>query len=638
MPFTNYLATIRIFSSINTILTAIQFRPLLTLGAAKKHTFRFLGIVAAISFLLPGCDSDIENNSKENRSPQTSLRPLRDLALASSVASRPSGVLPQFRDVTAEVGVLFTRNDDMQGQHRLMEANGGGVALWDFDGDGWLDMFFTNGCHLPLLPHANSPTDELFRNTGTGRYEKVTAQAGINHVGYHQGCAVGDYDNDGFDDLYVSAYGENKLWHNCGDGTFHDVTKTADCDSSLWSTSCAFGDLNNDGLLDLFVVNYVDANDNPPRLCPHPGSPDGYVQCSPTLFPASPDKLFINNGEGGFRDVTSDVGVAGIDGKGLGIVLFDFNLDRKLDVFIANDGMPNFLYVNETEAGSPAPATPKFVERGLELGVALSSDGRARAGMGIACGDYDQDGWHDLLVTNFFAEPNTLFRNIRGTTFEESTDAAKLRVPSHNVLGFGTEFLDFDNDGKLDLFVANGHVDDLSWNNPHEHFRMPPQFFRNEGNGVFLDVSAWSGSYFEASWLGRGTAQGDWDRDGDIDLVVSHKLDPSAILRNDSISPAHSIVLKLIGRDSSNRSAIGSRCVISQSGRKLTRQVIGGGSFQSASSSEQHFGLGRTEGPAQLEITWPSGAIESFEQIHLGRWVIVEGLGLFSLNFKSQWD
>jgi hypothetical protein len=595
------------------------------------HTPRIEAMVALALLhvcLCAGCGSNTEPVEKR---PAPKFSALPSPSLPADSETPPPGQLPQFVDVASRVGVNFRREDDIQGQHRLVEANGGGVAWWDFDGDGWLDLFFTNGCSLPTPKAANSPTDQLYRNTGLGAFETATIPAGLNQVGYHQGCATGDFDNDGFPDLYVAAFGHNVLWHNNGDGTFQDVTSEAKVDSPEWSSSCAFGDLNGDGLLDLFVVNYVDFPIQPPRLCPYPGSPDGYVQCSPTLFPASPDKLFINDGEGHFRDVTQAAQVEGVDGKGLGIVLFDMNQDGRLDVFIANDGMPNFLYINETSRDAEPGSIPKLVERGLELGAAVSPDGRARAGMGVACGDYDGDGWQDLLVTNYFAEPNSLFRNSAGTSFVEYAEIAQLKAPSLNVLGFGTEFFDFDNDGRLDLFVANGHVDDVTWRNAAESYHMPAQCFRNDGTGRFSNVSKWAGPYFQEKWLGRGTAQGDWDRDGDLDLAVSHQADLSAILQNNTNTNGKSVCIKLVGISTSNRSAIGVRCRARLPSGAELRELCGGGSFQSASSHELHIGLGNESLLPQLDVVWPSGSTQSFSQVRPGVYVLIELQGLVYL-------
>jgi len=554
-----------------------------------------------------------------------------------AAADRPPGIVPVFSEVSAAAGIIFERYDDIRGQHRLLEANGGGVALFDFDGDGLPDVFFTNGCRLPLGERDDQYLNQLFRNGSAGSLTRVTEAAGLTQSGFFQGCTTGDFDNDGFDDLYVAAFGENAFWHNQGDGTFRDITRRTATAVHRWSSSPAFADLNGDGNLDLFVVTYVEARDAPPLLCPSRASQDGYVQCSPTMFPASDDVLFLNDGCGAFIDVTTSAGVAGIDGKGLGIAIFDVNQDGRPDVFIANDGTPNFLYINQNvPSGSIGEiAIPAFRDRAFELGVAVNARGKAQAGMGVAVSDVDGDDRLDLFVTNFYGEGNSLYRNLGPAGFEDAGNSSGLGPPSRQLLGFGTVFFDADNDGWPDLFIANGHVDDLT-SYSDVPYRMPPLLFRSDRKGRFADVSRWAGPYFQDRWLGRGVAVADLDADGDQDLVVSHQLAPAALLRNDTPAGGRSINLRLVGAGTSNRSGLNTILHLGGLSCPLVREVIGGGSFQSASDRSVHIGLGDLAVLPRLDVRWPDGTTEHWSDVRPGRYVVVEGRGLFPMTISGQ--
>jgi len=560
----------------------------------------------------------------------------------------PSGILPRFTRLSENAGVSFQRYDDIRGQHRILEANGGGAALFDYDADGRLDVFFTNGCRLPLSTKTDRHSNQLFRNRDGTRFTDATIPAGLRHSGYHHGCTVGDYDGDGFDDLYVTAFGPNLLYHNNGDGTFTEVALEADARIPQWSSSAAFADVNGDGHLDLYVVNYLQASDDPPKLCPSPNSPDGFYQCPPHMFPAADDVLLLSDGAGGWLNVTQRAGLTAKDGKGLGVVVFDANRDGRPDICVANDGVPNFLYMNTTggaavhRAGldeaaprsqNPAlsqqagqPVVPRFEEQAALMGVALNFHGDAEAGMGIACGDYDADGDSDVLMTHFEGETNTLWQNRQGEQFVDRTRQSRLGPPSLPFTGFGTEFLDVDNDGWLDLFVANGHVDDRRWQ--QIPWSQKPQMFRNERNGTFLDISHWSGAYFRKQWLGRGAAVGDIDNDGDVDLVVSHQRTPSAVLSNSTETNHRSVNIKLVGGPRSNRSGVGARLEAVGLDLKLVREVIGGGSFQSSSDRRVHVGLGSHAFIPRLRIRWPSAETDEWSNVRPGHYVAVEGRGL----------
>lgn len=526
----------------------------------------------------------------------------------------------------------------MRGENRIQEANGGGAALIDYDLDGRLDLLLTQGCQLPPQGKTSDHTNELFRNRD--RLESVTAIAGLVSHGYYTGCAVGDIDEDGFPDLCLTAYGHCSLWHNNGDGTFQNPSVPAAAVIAAWSTSATFADVNGDGLLDLFVATYITAGDDPPALCRDARSPTGFIQCPPTMFSAQPDLLLVNDGQGRFLDVTQESGIVGKDGKGLGVLVHDVNGDGRPDIYVANDGTPCFLYVNESnqtdavQASGIDIALPHFEERGFEYGVALNNEGKATAAMGIAQGDYDRDGWTDLFVTNFYLEPNTLFRNVEGKGFIDMSAPSRLGPPSRSTLAFGTEFLDIDHDGWLDLFVTTGHIEDRTWTKL-EPYRMRPHLFRNERNGRFTDVAAGAGDYFTSEWVGRGLAVGDVDRDGDLDMVVAHQLDASRLLFNETASNKASVIIKPVGRGRSPRTAIGTRITVVGVTPVLMRSLAGGGSFQSTSAQEIHLGLADTEQFEQLEIAWPDGHIDRWPNVTAGYYVAVQAAGLFRVEHAA---
>ncbi|WP_435008287.1 CRTAC1 family protein [Tundrisphaera lichenicola] len=530
--------------------------------------------------------------------------------LASMAAAPPEGSPLVFRDVAAEAGVSFRFEAGSRGLHDLPEIMGGGVVLIDFDGDGRLDIYLCNGG--PIVPEAGRPDPpcRLFRNEGDWRFLDVTDRAGAPGPSYAMGASVGDFDGDGLDDLFVTGWRDQRLYRNAGLGKFEDVTDRAGVGSDLWSTSAAFADLDGDGDLDLYVAAYLDFD---PAFAPFCAAPDGKRDyCGPEGFAAQPDRLYQNDGDGTFTDVSKDSGVDRPGGRGLGVVVGDLVGDRGLDIFVANDGTACRLFENRGGL--------RFEEVGLASGVALDGRGDALAGMGVALGDIDGDGLDDLVVGNFLGRSTIGFRAIGGGMFLDDSDGLGLST-TRVVLGFGLALADFDLDGRLDLLQANGHVLDRA--RLGQPFAMRPTLLRNRG-GRLADVTPEAGPWFARPILGRGLAVGDLDGDGRIDAVVNALDAPAAVLRNIS-EAGRSLRLDLIGRHPSPRSAIGAKVRATFGGRTLSRIVLGGGGYLSSSDRSMILGLGDSEGVDRLEVTWPSGRVETWRDLKAGRLKIEEG-------------
>lgn len=518
----------------------------------------------------------------------------------------------RFVDRTDELGIRFqyeNADDETTVGARIFETTGGGVAVIDYDIDGWPDLYFTQG---GLAPDTGSNvsgerTDRLYRNEVGDRFENVTEFAGIDDRDFSQGATVGDFNNDGFPDVYVANFQRNRLYLNHGDGTFSDVTDSAGIQESVWTTSCLMADLNSDGFPDLYDVNYATGPAVLTRIC----EKQGVVRsCSPRAFDAASDRVWLNLADGRFRDVTSEWGVDVGGRYGLGIVALDLARTGRLSLFVANDEVPNFLFVNTANAVGPAP---RFEDQALIAGVALDADGMSQACMGIAAGDYDGNGSVDLFVTNFYQESNTLYQRIPDGNFSDVTRAARLRKPSFNLLGFGTQFLDADLDGWQDLVVTNGHIDDLR--SSGEPYQMPTQVFRNTGTGQFAEVPASQlGPFFLQNHLGRGLARIDWNRDGRDDFVVSHLREPASLLSNETEGAGHFLVVQLLGTRSS-RDAIGATVEIIANGRSIIRQLIGGDGYQASNERQLCFGLGAATSIETLTVHWPGGTSESWNEV-----------------------
>ncbi|MCA9117898.1 MAG: VCBS repeat-containing protein, partial [Planctomycetaceae bacterium] len=490
----------------------------------------------------------------EDRNPalavDLSMYPLPELpADGSSPAPGTNGSLlsslePTIRleDTAQQAGLTFhyfNGSPPEKQTRRMYEFNGGGVAVLDYDQDGWPDLYLTQGSRWPEGSPRDSHSDRLFRNLGDGQFADVTAEAGLVEHQFNSGVTAGDFNNDGWPDLYVAGTEANRFLQNNGDGTFRDVTADTGTAGGEWSTSCLLADLNGDTWPDLYVVNYLSGEDVFTRLCP---DGEGVVRsCSPRDFDGAQDRLYLSLGDGGFREVTAESGIQLPDGKGLGIVCGDFSGAGRLDLFIANDAVPNFYFVNEG-AGSAAP--PRFSEQALVTGLAMNADGRSEACMGVAAGDVNDDGLLDLFVTNFHNESNTLYQQISPGLFSDETRTAQLHEPGLKMLGFGTQFLDADLDGVLDLIVTNGHIDDLS--DTGIPWRMPGQVFLGLGGGRFEQIPAeLAGEYFTGSYLGRSLARLDWNRDGLEDAVISHLDAPVALLTNRTAPHGNFVSLQL---------------------------------------------------------------------------------------------
>jgi tetratricopeptide (TPR) repeat protein len=532
------------------------------------------------------------------------------------------GPIPQFVDRAPAAGLAdFVQDNGVSSIHQLPEFSAGGVGLLDYDGDGFLDVYGVQGGVFPPPGPAFraaedhgpdprvTPGDRLFRNRGDGTFEDVTQRAGIARMprGYGHGVTVGDIDNDGHPDLFITRWRSYALYRNRGDGTFEDRTEAAGLGGDRdWPTSAAFADLDNDGDLDLYVCHFGVWETRDPRVCTDP-SGTITVTCDPRSIPALPDHVFRNDG-GRFVDVTAEAGFTDPDGRGLGVVAADLDDDGRIDLFVANDSTANFLFRNL--------GGWRFEEVGHSAGVAANAGGGYQAGMGIACGDLDGDGRPDLAVTNFYGQSTTFFRNLGQGLFTDHTAAIGLAAPSRYRLGFGAAFLDVNNDGWLDLVTANGHVSDQR---PVFPYTMPPQLFLGGTSGVLTDVTAQAGPPFQRSYVGRGLAVGDLDNDGRLDAVMVAQNDPLVFFLNQSDRTAgHSVTFRLEGTKS-NRDAVGAVLAVTAGGRTRLAARIGGGSYQSAADPRLHFGLGSSERVESVEVRWPSGRVDRHRDLAADR-------------------
>jgi hypothetical protein len=521
-------------------------------------------------------------------------------------------------DATPASGIDFRHFDSATSMHFIQETMGSGVGWIDYDNDGWPDLFCVQDGPVRPDPAAGPPpTSKLYRNNGDGTFTDVTARVGLDRAGYGMGCAVGDFDNDGFDDLVVTYFGGLVLYHNEPDGQggrhFVDVTARAGLSDPHFATSCAWGDVDGDGLLDLYVCNYVEVDIDHYTPCVNQDLGQRYI-CPPTVFPTVTHRLFHNEGNGTFSDWSTRSGIAAAPpAPGLGVVTADLDGDGRLDIYVANDMKPAFLFHNLGGG--------RFEEVGLLRGCALMPNGRFMAGMGVAVGDVDGSGRPSLFVTNFQSEPNMLFLNKGDLFFQEWSYPSGLGAPSVTRLAFGTVFCDFDLNGALDVAVANGHVVRNSEAIYHAPFAQEAQLFVGDGKGRFRDVSRQAGEYFRRRLVGRGLAWADYDNDGLPDLAYSHNGGPLVLLRNATATGNHWVRLELVGDGKkSNRNAVGARVEVEAGGTRQVRFIHGGGSYLSASERRQVIGLGAAESAERVSVVWPSGAKQEFTNLAAGRW------------------
>ena len=527
---------------------------------------------------------------------------------------------PQFTDQTAAAGISFQHTFGGLEKKYILEAKGGGAGFFDYDGDGDLDLYVVNGSTLATHEQKSGPGNVLYRNEGNGTFFDVTDLAGVGDAGWGHGCAVGDIDNDGHRDLYLTNYGDNILYRNRGDGTFVDITSAAGVPGNQFSASAAFFDYDNDGDLDLYVAHYVvfDIRDVPDdatqqKNCVFLG---GVVYCGPGGMPGTEDILYRNDGDNRFTDVTLSSGIAAAnDYYGLGAIPEDYDGDGDLDLYVTNDETPNVLFQNSGDGN--------FVEEALFAGVAYNADGDEEAGMGVDFGDYDNDGDPDLYVTNFFRETNTLYRNDGQGIFSDVTILAGLATPTINSVGFGTKFIDYDNDGDLDIFVANGHVyPHVSLIPAGSIYKQPNQLFENRGEGKFTDVSDQTGPGMRVQKASRGAAFGDYDDDGDLDIFVLDMNDFPTLLRNDGGNRSNWLTVQVFGT-ASNRDGVGTRIRLVADGREQYRTVNGASSYMSHSDIRAHFGLGGQTRVDLVELTWPDGTTQTLRDLPAGKLLVV---------------
>ena len=513
-----------------------------------------------------------------------------------------------FTEQTQQAGLHFKHTNGASKYKYLPETMGGGGLFFDYDNDGHLDIYLVNSGVLNRDAQRLRQPDEtnvLYKNNGDGTFIDVTTAAGLQHNhGYGIGCISADYDNDGDADLYLTNFGPNQLYRNNGDGTFTDVTSHASVGDGNWSVSASFGDFNLDGHLDLYVVNYLDYQLETAHACFLEGV---HIYCGPHEYPGIRDTLYRNNGDGTFTDVTARAGLRNT-GKGLGTLFTDYNTDGYPDIFVANDAVPDFLYRNNRDG--------TFTEVAITAGVAYNSEGRATASMGIASGDYDNDGVSDLFITNFSLEVNSLFRNDSDGLYTMTTFEAGLADPSFSQLGFGTEFLDADNDGTLDLFVANGHVwDNVSAITPSLSYNQRCQIFENTGFGQFRELSETAGAFFKRPVVARGAALGDYNSDGAVDILVTSNGGTPMLLRNDSQTEEEKnnwVKIQLVGTQS-NRDGIGTKVWVRADETTQFREVVCGGSYASGSDRTLHFGIGTQETIQSIKVQWQSGHIQTLD-------------------------
>jgi len=543
------------------------------------------------------------------------------------LVATPAALPATFVDVAARSGITFRHDNAASSQKYLIETMGSGCAWIDYDQNGLMDLYLVNGAATRIYNPPHPLRSALYRNNGDGTFTDVTQKAGVGAEGlFGMGVAVGDYDNDGFPDLLVLGYGRSILYHNNGDGTFTDVTTRAGvANSGRWASSAAWFDYDNDGRLDLIIANYVDWSPERNFYCGDHG-PGLRSYCHPDDYNPVPPALYHNNGDGTFTDVSKSSRVGLKSGNGLGVVTFDYDDDGWQDIFIANDSMANFLFRNNRDG--------TFSEVGYTAGVAVSMDGAAEAGMGVDAADASGDGRMDLIVTHLDTQLARFYRNLGKQGFEDATLRSKIGYATYHMSGFGARFMDFDNDGLRDVFMANGHVlDNIQRYHADTHYAEPKLMFRNTGNAIFENVSANLGSDFRLARVSRGAAIGDFDNDGDLDILVNNNGEAPQLLRNDGGNANHWLQIFLAGTRS-NRDGVGARVKLTAGDLVLYDQRKGGMSYQSAQDPRLHFGLGHRTKIDSIEIRWPSGETTKLSNLPADQIIsIKEGAGVIPRAF-----
>lgn len=549
-------------------------------------------------------------------SPQS--KPAKEAAKSASQDAAPNPIT--FTDITARARIRFTHNTGGFGKKFLPETMGAGVAFIDYDGDGWQDIFFVNSSDFPGHKRRTT-TPALYRNNRDGTFREVTRAAGLAIEIYGLGVAVGDYDNDGDDDIYLTALGQNRLFRNNGKGNFADTTAAANlAGHNDFSSSAAWVDYDKDGHLDLFVANYVQWTPETDLFCTLDGTRKSY--CTPESYKGTTARLWRNRGDGTFEDVTRAAGLEGATSKGLGVAVLDSNMDGWPDLLLVNDTEPNKLYISDGKG--------RFTDRGVLAGIGFSENGVARAGMGTDAADYDRSGYPSILISNFSNQMLALYHNEGNGLFVDEAPRSEVGRRSLLTLGFAAFFYDYDLDGWLDIFVANGHIEDeIERIQKRVTYAQPPHLFRNTGGGKFVEATESLGVAFNQRRVGRGAAYGDIDNDGDLDLVMTTNGGPAVLFRNDGASN-RSLRIKLIGTKS-NRNGLGAVVTVTAGGASQAQMLRSGSSYLSASELLLTFGLGSAAHADAIEIRWPSGQVDKLEKVAAGQTITVqEGKGQIS--------
>ena len=537
------------------------------------------------------------------------------LLFATAALAQSPPALAQFTDITAKAGVKFVHYRGNKGIAMIREVFGPGVCVGDFDGDGWQDIYFVNG--RDLYGRGIKVRNALYHNNGNGTFIDVTQSAGVPGTGYGMGCVWGDYDNDGFPDLYVTQFGRNAFYRNNSNGTFTDVTDKAGvagvAAGAVFHSGATFLDYDRDGNLDLYVGSYVKLNAESPLHCT---VVDVLTSCPPIVYKGSPAVLYHSNGDGTFTDVTAAAGIYQPEGKNLSVAAVDYDDDGWPDIFVANDGLNAYLYHNEHNG--------TFTEVGLRAGMAVTGAGTTMAAMCMSLGDYDNDGRLDLYISDFQKASDHIWHNEGKGSFEEVSNRLGITVPTHDVLSFGGGFFDYDNDGWLDLFIANGHVyPEVEQSAEKAAFKQINSLFHNDGKGKFVETTKAAGDGFRRPFVGRGVAFGDFDNNGFVDLVVGNNGGPPLLLHNGGGTGNHFVNFRLVGAKS-NRDAMGARIRIVAGGMPQVREIYGGGSYLSQSDLRANFGIGTGKRVDTVQVSWPSGQTQSFRDVDADKFYQIE--------------